>query len=585
MLNYAKFFKSISIKILIVFLIVTGTFFVEVACKANCQFPDKKYEVSYIKVDLDVYENGYIIVTENIAIHYIKGDFTYFYRTIPIQGMEYLEVLSVNAENVTVTDRSVKYDVSEVNIYVHYKKIYAPASVIFTIKYKVYGAIFLASQTQNKIEWNAVGLEWKVPIGYVNVTVRIPGNFIGNDLFSLSPAPDKVYYLNGYTVSIFSHRNLPPHVGYRIVIVFPKIYEPPPDYLSIPKKHPVEVALLIPILSSAIMLGLWFFRGRIPKVDINENKILLGVPPSDLTPAETAFLLNRHLKGSNILGIIVDLARRGFITLEYEKNLLSFKPSEKTLNALNGRYDRELKPFEIETLRLAISSKNSINLGRKVEEIRRIERMVEAELVRNGYFKSSPRNYSFKYIYTGIIVMGLGFLVVFLLMGIFESNPSNMFFVKGLYPIFFGIGLSSFPIIFIGSYLFTNYTLKGAREYRAWKIYLNKLSSMNNEHVKRFSNPKDVFDRNLPFIVSFMPFYFYSWAMLWGGNINYMPSWFNIQSSIQVDFASFIKDFSEAINTALVGLPTRISAVGGGLFGFGGGGGGGGSGGGGGGVG
>ena len=551
----------------------------------------KVYEVSLIDVSIDVFESGRLLVTEKITIKYIHGVFSYFYRDIPFRGLSNIYVISVDAVNVTLVDYDVEYSLNGVNIKAYYKGLRAPAIATFILKYEVEGALFAASQTQNKIDWLAVGLDWVVPIKHVSVVVNLPGNFVDDPLLSVSPEPETIIFRDGVTSIHFSGNDLPPHVGFRVVVVFPKIYEPPVDYLYFLRVYPLESSLLIVFASTLIMLGLWFVMGRMPKVEVNESLLSLGIIPSNLTPAEASFLVSRSFSGNQVMATLIDLANRGYLVIEYDGDVIHFKPTRRSIEGLDEK--SELKPFERELLKIALKARNSLNLRSEWSEINRIGKLIEDELVKNGYFKSRPREYRSKFIYWGMALLIIGLIITFVLSEIVGVIPRAIPYIKSALSLILGFSFSGIPIALIGYTLFTNYTLKGAREYKLWKIYFDKLFRLNKDLIDKLSNKLRFFERHLPFVISMRPSLLYDWGMMWYGFIPYWPTWFVTSRSssssatgISFNFGDFISDLSSAVNIALQGLPTSVRAFGGGFVSAGGGGGvGGASGGGGGGVG
>lgn len=552
----------------------------------------KVYDVSLIDVTIDVSSNGRLIVTERITINYVQGVFSYFYRDIPFRGLSNIYVTLVDAENVSLIDYDVSYSWSGVSVKAYYRELHAPAVATFILKYEVDGAIFVASQSQNKIDWMAVGLDWSVPIRRVDVVVNLPGNFVDDPLLSVSPEPKEIFYENGVTSIYFSAVDLPPHVGFRVIVVFPKIYEPPVDYLYFFRVYPLESSLLIALSSTLIILGLWFMKGRMPKVEVNESLLSLGIMPSNLTPAEASFLVSRGFSVNQVMATLIDLANRGYLVIEYDGDVLRFKPTKKSVDGLSG--ESELKIFEKEILKIALRAGNSLNLRNEWVAISRIGDLIEEELVRNGYFKSKPRAFRTRFIGWGVGLFVIGLIVAFVLFGNVGLMPSAIPYIKAILSVVLGISFSGISLALIGYTLFSNYTLKGAREYKLWKIYFDKLFKLNRNLIDRLPRKLQFFERHLPFVISLRPHFLYDWGIMWYGYIPYWPTWFVISRTppssrgidVSFDFGSFIGELSNAVNIALKGFPTSVHAFGGGFVSAGGGGGvGGASGGGGGGVG
>jgi len=533
----------------------------------------KVYEVNYINVHINVYSDGFFDVTEEIQFNLIHGIFSRGWRSIPFTGIDDIEVLGVEcAEGLPLT-YEVTYKVDSLDINWRYKSIRAPANITFIIKYRVYGAITAPSQSQNMIDWLAVGLDWEVPIGNVNVTIDLPGNFIESPLLSVSPEPTSIKYVDDITRITFTHHLLPPHTGYRVIVIFPKIYDPPVKYYYFFKEHPAS-SLVILLCSMIVMLGLWLFRGRPPKVNVNEGLISLGIAPSNLKPAEAAFLIKRSFNYSQVLSTLIDLARRGFLVIEYDGDVLKFKLTDEGLSAIERR--SKLKPFEIEILKLAHEAGNSKKLGEHWSRIKRIGDMIEDELVKAGYFRSKPSKFRFKIMLAGIAVSLLSILILLIGAALAPSFRFIGYFIRCFKWLLIGLALSGVPITIVG-FLFTNYTVKGAKELKLWNAYINRISRLNPKEVEAAGDVKSVFESSLPIMIAINPIRFTIWASSWSPYIPsiFWPYWFiytsrSVNAEVgkpTLNFNAFIESFSNAIETAFKGLPPSVRAMGGGVVG------------------
>lgn len=537
----------------------------------------KVYEIPSIIVIMEASNDGSIIVNEVITINYVSGSFTYLQRYIPLYGLDYIEVLSVSADGATITNTKISYSYYRIDITISYEVIAAPHKATFNIVYKVYGGILSHGASQNLIDWNAIGNDWEVSINSVNVLVRLPGNFVGSSLLNISPNPVKVYYSDGYTNIAFTYSKLPPYTGYRIVVAFPKIYEPNPDYLYVFKNYHGETIISIIALSTIITLIIWFIKGRMPKVDVDEGLISLGVLPSNLSPLEVSYLLNGRLSFEHALSEVVDLARRGFLKVEYDDKgkIINFKPSDNIdyTSTRDVRYG--LKNFEMEILRLALNSGNVFDFSRNFEIHRsKIEEEVCDELLKMGYFKSniSRRRYNLIKTFTITTVV-----LMIATLYIYNSIPNNRFLFnvyRASLPLFAGFGISLIPVGIIMISLFKNYTYEGAKAYWHWKKYLDRLTSIKGEDLKDYVGKIEtptLFEISFPYILLYRPLLLRSWVTPWIPLMPryYYPKWFYTAGgpSVQLDFSAFTNAIISSIEFALRPPQIGIALPGGGVFG------------------
>lgn len=541
------------------------------------QIATKVYQISSITVIIEASSDGSLLINEIITIKYVSGSFTYFQRYIPLYGLDYIEVLRISADGAKITGTKISYSYYKIDITINYGVINAPHQATFNIVYRVYGGILSHGISQNLIDWNAIGSDWEVSINSVNVIVCLPGNFIDSNLLSISPNPIKVYYSDGYTNIVFSYSNLPPYTGYRVVLAFPKIYEPNPDYLYILKNYHGETIISIIVLSTLLTLIVWFIRGRIPKVDIDEGLISLGVLPSNLSPLEVSYLLNGRLSFRHALSAILNLAKRGFLNIEYDNkgNITLFRQSDKTEYAFMKNVKSGLKPFEIELLRLALNSVNVYEFARNFEMHKfSIEEEVGDELFKMGYFKSnlSRRRYNLIKIFTITIIT-----LIITAFYIYNFIPNDRFLFnvyRAILPLIAGFGFSAIPMGIIMISLFKNYTYEGAKAYWHWKKYLDYLASIKGDDLKSIVGKIEtpiMFETLLPYILLYRPLLFRPWIMTWFPYMPryYHPRWFYTREGlgISLDFSAFANAIVSSIENAL--RPPQIGSVipGGGIFG------------------
>ena len=72
--------------------------------------------------------------------------------------------------------------------------------------------------------------------------------------------------------------------------------------------------MFLPLVTLAVMFGLWWFKGRDPDPGISVAPMY--EPPPGMTPAETGALLEDQVHPRDITSTIVDMAVRGFIKIE-----------------------------------------------------------------------------------------------------------------------------------------------------------------------------------------------------------------------------------------------------------------------------
>ena len=81
-------------------------------------------------------------------------------------------------------------------------------------------------------------------------------------------------------------------------------------------------AVFLPLVTLAVMLVLWWYKGRDPNPGMSVAPMY--EPPPGISPAEAGTLLDDRIHPRDITSTIVDLAVRGFMKIEEtdEKGLL-----------------------------------------------------------------------------------------------------------------------------------------------------------------------------------------------------------------------------------------------------------------------
>ncbi|HEX5013163.1 MAG TPA: TPM domain-containing protein [Candidatus Limnocylindrales bacterium] len=182
-----------------------------------------------------------------------------------------------------------------------------------------------------------------------------------------------------------------------------------------------------------VLLGLvgsgvfaWLRYGRDP-VYLDDPSIHMAGPPRDLTPAAGAFVVNGGPNRRALTAAMLDLASRGEISFREESALLGLQkkvgievgpaaadPLEEARRARNGV--RPLGPAE----RLAAAELRALGSGdgyiepdellKFGSEVPKFNRALEAEVVRNGWFREKPSSATARWVTRGTIAIVLGVL-------------------------------------------------------------------------------------------------------------------------------------------------------------------------------
>src|SRR5439155_1700875 len=266
-----------------------------------------------------VARNPNIDVTETIRARF-TGAWNGLYRTVPVvyrtpQGFDYRLFL----RPLAVTDgagRPLRYEASSER---HYRKfkIWIPdaqdaaRTVIF--RYRVANALRFFTD-HDELYWNVTGDEWDVPIEAASAVIRLPTG--AADVRSLaftgsygSRAQDADVRTVSDGVDIDMHRPLAFHEGLTAVVGWSKgAVEEPGTLARALLFLRANAVFTVPLAVFALMLRLWYTRGRDPRL---RPIVPRYEPPDGLSPAETGTLVDNRADLRDVTSTLVDLAVRG----------------------------------------------------------------------------------------------------------------------------------------------------------------------------------------------------------------------------------------------------------------------------------
>lgn len=291
-------------------LLISLLTFLVVATPAVAQ--QKVYELSNYDVDLVLRTDGAYHVTENVTFDFQQGTFTFATRNIPLRYIDAVEDIRVRSADVRITD--IERDVRSGEQFIRWEFPERSAPTGFTLSYTVHGALF-ETDGQNKVDWDAVGTDWSVPVHDVDVRVVLPAAFgLAADEIEIAPQDEGQLRetTDGWAAS-FSHDQLSPGTAYRVIVTFPKQLEGRSGPRSAGRDvnwQLVIAALVAGVLGTVPGLAA-FVRWRGPEIES------ANVEEPDVSLPRAAVLL----EGASSSGqrafpaVVFDLASRGHLTL------------------------------------------------------------------------------------------------------------------------------------------------------------------------------------------------------------------------------------------------------------------------------
>ena len=531
--------------------------------------------------DVIVMPDGSVDVTETIQAHFFGTNWHGLYRSIPVeyvtpQGFNYS--LFLNVKHVTDgSGRSLKFDSSRER---HYRKlkIYIEgadnSTQTISIEYTVSDALRFIDD-HDEFYWNVTGDEWTAPIHAASARVVLPTGTTGirANVFTgayRSRAQDADAEIAANGVEVHTREPLGIREGLTIAVAFDKgfVHEPTAaDKISLFLRS--NWPLVLPVFAFVIMFYLWWTKGRDPRLRPIAAQY---EPPDQLTPGEAGTLVDNSADMRDITASIVDLAVRGYITIEeHQKDTMLGLMHHKDYNFI-ARKDRsewaKLKPHE-QTLLAGLFSSGTVGESVPMSSLENhfytslpgIKNNLFGSLVTHGYYKQRPDTVRSTYLGIGGVV---GFLLVF--GGLKLAASMGM-----APPAFLIAGVLTGAIIAGFGWFMPAHTEQGARALEGVLGFEDFLVHVESDRFNKMIKTPEMFEKFLPFAMALGVEK--NWSKAFQGILKEPPDWYR-GSSYGPNFYPiyFVNDLNYMSTQASSVMTSAPRSSGGSGFGGGGGG-------------
>lgn len=338
-------------------------------------------------ITIDVLNDGKINVTEKILYNFEGRQGHGIYRDINytktnIDNKKFMFDIS-NIKIVDENDEKYNYELTTDSLQKHLKIGDADKTVTgikrYIISYTVAGAITYFDNF-DEIYWNAIGTDWTVTTKNASVEVNIPAElnleqiktscYTGPFKSTLAECSSRKLYFTDLSdsskpkktkVSFSSFRKLEIGDGFSVAVGFPK------NVVSVlePKSYRPPLSTILWTMAFIIVGILWylvypihiFIKYYKNLSFINKNKRVLTadydipkVNEVELSPAQVGMLVDKTVGKEDFTATIVDLARRGFLTIQIndEKDWNPFNDDTKVTFTKSKSYesDSSIRNFE-----------------------------------------------------------------------------------------------------------------------------------------------------------------------------------------------------------------------------------------------
>jgi len=479
-------------------------------------------------VDVAVLPNGDLRVVERLEMAFQGGPFSYGFRTIPNERLDDITDIEVREGGRTyVLDRSsgeYTYRITrgEDDVEVRWYFPYSTNETrTFEIAYTVKGAVRRYTEG-DEVWWTAIHADRPYSIRSSRTTLQLPEGVTintrdGGDGFvaetdgvaaDLTVSPDR------RSVTVVATETLDPDEFLAVGVKFT------PDVVGGGKPNwqaaydrkvgwdnggRQVLNLLLGVLGLLALVAaplavylVWYRRGRDPYIGLVAD--YLPEPPDDLPPGVAGTLVDEKADLQDIVATLIDLARRGYLTMTEE--------AERGFGGLTFKRDfvfertaqdwRDLRDYEATLLEKLLGSEQSKRMSELKNKfytaLPQIREGLYDAVVEEGYFRTRPditrRNYT-------VLAAVLGAVIVTL------SVVATVLFVEWVDTIWcpaVGAFIGALGFVAVAQVMPVK-TRKGADASARWNAFKRYLKEIEN--YSDLETAKDLFERYLPYAIAF----------------------------------------------------------------------------------
>ena len=469
-------------------------------------------------VNLNVQVNSDLLMEEIQQIQFTSGTFRYGYAAIPLDRLERITDISVaevinGQERRYVPNSSGEYGFqttyNDNNLEINW---YFPptrdSTHTYILRYRVIGGLRFY-EGGDQLWWKAIPPDHNFPIRASTITVTLPATFTADQLEIASYGPAATSTLNERGQIVFTSQNIPADQELEVRVQFPHGVvqgQPAAWQASFDRRQTWGPVLSVAFgaLGIVILIGgplalylLWYSRGRDKPVGLVAEYV--SEPPSDLPAPVVGVLVDERADVKDIIAGIVDLARRGALTME-EKTIEGF------LGIGSGRdfvfhlvdQSKATRPYEQTLLRAVFGGRQE----RQLSDLRQkfytslptLQKQLYDEVVREGFFPSSPEATRSRWQVLGIVGLFAGGGLAALLLALF-GGFTMWAFCPGA-----ALAVTALGLIVVGAGM-PRRTDRGAEEAAKWLAFKRYLERI--EKQADLQAVKDKFEEYLPYAVAF----------------------------------------------------------------------------------
>ncbi len=403
----------------------------------------------------------------------------------------------------------------------------------FTLKYTVKGLIRLY-EGGDQFYADFYSGDRPARIDQGTITIHLPAAVKESELKIGTAGPDADWELVDSRTILVAAQDIPANRTLTVRVQFPhglvtaakpawqEAYDRQAEYDENVKPM---INLFVGVVSVLLLIGgpllvylLWYTRGRDKPVGLVAD--YLAEPPSDLPAGVVGTLVDEKAEMKDIIASIVDLARRGVLTMtEVEEPGFIGIGTKHDFIFRQADTSQPLRKYEerlIYHLLGGIQERKLSDLKEKFyTAIPKLQTELYQEVVREEFFHGSPertRNVSRGIGIAGLVLTGV--------LGFCGLASLSTYTDAAICP-FIGLGVAFIAVIIVGFHM-PRKTPKGAEASARWLAFKRYLKDI--EKYTDLEQAKEIFDKYLPYTIAFG--FERSWIKKFAAIDTPAPSWY-----------------------------------------------------------
>jgi hypothetical protein len=251
--------------------------------------------------------------------------------------------------------------------------------------------------------------------------------------------------------------------------------------------------LLWPLLALAGVGAVWWAVGREP---LGKSVAVQYSPPPDLSPAEASALLEESVKARAIIATLVDLAVRGYLSIEQDPGSGAHPKKQDYVfqNQRRANWANELAPHELGLMTHIFEYGEQPSLATLwhglQEYVPQLKEHIFTSLAAKKMYRLNP-------IWSGTILMLGGFAVFLVLWLLATVSHVRLTDYDILNPVCFALAMA---VIFVFSRRIALRSALGTERWRQIKGFQEFMARVEGERMKSIS--PDLFEKFLPYAIA-----------------------------------------------------------------------------------